>query len=73
MKPFKDVPVYSMALADDEVKSLAPVLYFQKSSLVSDDEYVKLMQNLNISANPNFIPVLVADVKPEDTVEVKEK
>ena len=37
MRPFKEVKVYSMALADDEAKSVATVLFFTKSSLISDE------------------------------------
>ena len=73
MKPFQQVKVYSMALADDEAKSVAPVLFFTKSSLISDEEYVKLMSNLNIASNPNYVPELVAEVtKADETLEVKE-
>ena len=72
MKPFGDVKVYSMALADEKEKSLAPVLYFQKSSLLTDEEYIKLMAELKISASPNYIPNLITEVHAEGTVEVKE-
>lgn len=73
MKPFQDVKCFSMAIADETDKSLAPVLYFQKSSLLTDEEYVKLMAELKISASPNYIPSLIAEVAKADAiVEVKE-
>lgn len=73
MKPFKSVKCYSLALADEIEKSVASLLYIQKSSLLTDEEYVKLMEQLKISASPNYIPNLVADVKPEGTIPVGEK
>ena len=73
MKPFKEVKSYSLALADESNKSLAPVIYFHKSTLLSEEEYVKLMSKLQIGAPEDCIPVLTGEIASDGTVEVIEK
>jgi hypothetical protein len=58
-KPFDKVKSYSMCLNDSEKLTITPLIYFKKSSFLTDAEYNKLMQKFQVQFESHYIPETV--------------
>jgi hypothetical protein len=63
-KPFGNIKSYSAAIQDTEQATITPIIYFQKSVFLSEEEYHKFMQDLEIKLRTNYIPI-TEEIKDE--------
>jgi hypothetical protein len=58
-KPFAGLKNYTLVVQDKETNSVAPIIHFKKTSFLTDEGYIKLMENIQIGFTKGF----VADTK----------
>ena len=60
-KPFGNIKSHSMCLNDDDKATITPLIYFKKSSFLTDTEYDKLMAAFQVQLTKQYIPEIITD------------
>jgi hypothetical protein len=59
--PFDDYKNFSICLEDDEKAQLTPLIYLKKSTFISDEEYKRLVNALQLKLAKDYLPEIISE------------